>query len=115
MGIIKILFLDAIWDVVSFPIFWYSKGMVLAFRWAFREIIEIENFLGLRIWVKNILTPMYGQRDIGGRIISFFMRAFQIIVRSVIFICFSLFYFLLFLVYLALPVIAIWGIGIHIK
>ncbi len=88
--------------------------MVLALLWAGREIGEVQEFLGLDIWIKNLFKPMYGQRDIAGKIISFFMRLFQIIFRSFAFLGFSLFYVLLFLIYLALPVFIIYSAFFHL-
>ncbi len=88
--------------------------MVLALKWAGREIAGVQEFLGIDIWIKNLFKPMYGQNDIAGKIISFFMRIFQIIFRSFAFLGFSAFYCLLFLIYLALPVFAVWGVLFHL-
>ncbi|MFH1193527.1 MAG: hypothetical protein V1661_00865 [bacterium] len=114
MSILKLLFIDTILDVLYFPLWWYSRGAVLAFKWVLKEIGETENFLAVHIWVANLFRPMYGQSDIGGKIISFFMRLFQIIFRSIAFLGFSGFYFALFLVYLLLPVFVIYGISLHL-
>lgn len=86
----------------------------MALKWAGREIAGVQEFLGIDIWIKNLFKPMYGQRDIAGKIISFFMRAFQIIFRSIIFLGFSLFYILLFIIYLVLPVFAVRGVLFHL-
>lgn len=68
--------------ILYFPLWWYSKGLV-------NLLIALKNFLaseqkslGLLIWIKNIFTPMYGQYDWQGRLISFFIRLVQIILRS---------------------------------
>lgn len=114
MNILKLIFIDTILDILYFPLWWYSRGAVLAFKWALKEMGETENFLAVRIWVANLFRPMFGQRDIGGKIISFFMRLIQIIFRSAAFLGFGAFYFALFLVYLALPAFVIYGISLHL-
>ncbi|MFA5133946.1 MAG: hypothetical protein WC459_04055 [Patescibacteria group bacterium] len=114
MSILKLILIDTVLDVLYFPVWWYSKGMVFSLKWAFREIADTQNFLGVHIWIKNIFTPMYGQYDIPGRIISFFMRFFQIILRSVAFLGFASFYLLMFFVYLILPIAVFYGIITHL-
>lgn len=113
MTIIKLIFIDTVWDIIYFPIWWYSKGFLLAFKWTVRAIVETENFVALRIWIKNILTPMYGQYDWQGRIVSFFMRVFQIIFRTIIFLAGTIFYVLLFIFYLILPIVIVYFLLIH--
>jgi len=114
MSIIKLLFIDTVLDVLYFPLWWYSKGTVLALKWVFREIADTQNSLGIHIWIKNIFTPMYGQYDAMGRIISFFMRFFQIIIRSVAFLGLGAFYIILFFIYLILPIAVFYGIVVHL-
>lgn len=111
---LKLILVDTILDALYFPVWWYSRGLVLALKWAGREIAGVQEFLGIDIWIKNLFRPMYGQRDIAGKIISFFMRLFQIIFRSFVFLGFSLFYCLLFTIYLALPVAVFYGVILHI-
>ncbi|PIX12175.1 hypothetical protein COZ73_00770, partial [Candidatus Falkowbacteria bacterium CG_4_8_14_3_um_filter_36_11] len=60
-----------------------------------------EKSLALLIWIKNIGRPMYGQYDWQGRIISFFMRLIQIIIRS---------FFMLFWLALALAILGLWAL-----
>ncbi len=55
--------------------------------------------LAIAVWIKNIFTPMYGQRDWAGMIISFLTRLIQILVRMVIMV----FWFIY-----AMGVIALW-------
>ena len=61
-----------------------------------------EQSLGFFIWLKNIFTPMYGQRDWSGRLISFFIRLVQIIFRGLVLIVW---------IFLLLALIIIWLIG----
>ncbi len=74
-----------IWDVLYFPLWWYSRGLFKTLIWAKNFLAARLRGLGLLVWIKNIFTPMFGQRDWVGKLISFFMRLFQIIVRTIAF------------------------------
>ena len=69
-------------EILYFPFWWYSQGFfrLLAALWKFWR--NQEKTLGFSVWLKNIFVPMYGQRDLAGRLISFVMRSVQIVVRG---------------------------------
>ena len=50
---------------------------------------------------------MYGQRDIAGSLISFFMRVIQIIARGIVMILWTVFVIIIFVAYLAAPVFVV--------
>jgi len=114
MYFLKIIFIDTIKDVLYFPIWWYSQGLILTFRWMAGEIIATEKMIGVGIWIKNIFVPMFGQRDIQGRVVSFFMRVFQILFRFIALLGFSVFYIVIFLFYIILPLIILIGVFLHL-
>ncbi|NQV12494.1 hypothetical protein HQ524_03955 [Candidatus Uhrbacteria bacterium] len=110
---IKIFFVDLVGGLLGFPVWWYSKGLV---RW----VNGLKNFfagyssvLGVRVWVKNLFVPMYGSYDIGGRLISFFMRSVMIIIRSVGMMFLVVMTAILFAAYLILPIIVIGMVLYH--
>jgi len=80
------IFTDILTDIVFFPFWWYSFGLVKVIKNLARFVADKEKSLGLLVWIKNIFVPMYGQRDIQGKIISFFIRLIQIVFRSLILI-----------------------------
>lgn len=92
------IILQIIGEILYFPIWWYSVGFVRAAKRAFRFWRAREASLGFSIWLKNIFVPMYGQRDIASRIISFVMRLVQVIFRGII----LLFWLILVLIALSL-------------
>jgi len=55
------------------------------------------------VWIKNIFTPMYGQTDWQGKLISFFMRLFQIIFRGIVMTFWLFFTFTQIAAWIALP------------
>lgn len=100
-----------IWDFVYFPLWWYSAGFLKTLRGLGNFYRSQEASLGFFIWLKNLFTPMYGQEDFAGRIISFVIRLVQVLFRGVI-LSFNIIAGLLFLIfYLSLPgliLVAIW-------
>ena len=95
-------------DLVYFPFWWYSKGLFKVFNVLRDFIVYVFRVLGIDIWLKNLFKPMYGQRDIAGALISFFMRVFQIIVRSIAFFFVNIVAIVIGLIWLALPVFVIY-------
>jgi len=104
------LALNVIREILFFPIWWYSIGL-LSFALSLKNfIINREKELALSIWVKNIFVPMYGQRDFQGIIISIIIRFFQIIARSIIMLFWILTSIIFFIFWLIIPVFLIYQI-----
>lgn len=100
------LFQESIGSVLYYPIWWYTHGAVYAFMQYRKRVIFLSSFLAIQVWVQNWFKPMYGQYDIGGRIISFFIRTIQIIVRTCVFVIGVLFLTLWLTVwFLILPIL----------
>ena len=79
----KIL-IELVRDIIYFPLWWYYGGLKQVILTLKNFLIDRERSLALFVWIKNIHRPMYGQYDWQGRLISFFMRLIQIIVRAII-------------------------------
>lgn len=107
---IKYVAIDLIGDILYWPLWWYSKGLLKTAEFCFGEIRSQQERLGLNVWVKNIFTPMFGQYDIEGRIISFFARLVQVIVRSILLLIWSMLILILFLAYVIMPLIIVYQV-----
>lgn len=97
----KFILKEFFFDVLTFPLWWYSSGAQKAFLRMKNSIAFSVDELGVLVWIKNLFVPMYGQYDWQGRLISFFMRFFQIIFRSIgvlIWLVLSLLFFILWLI-----------------
>lgn len=105
--LLKLLFLDIIWDIVYFPIWWYSQGLLQTIKWAVLKIVNLERTLSIGVWIVNLFRPMYGQRDLAGKLISFLMRIVQIVFRGMILVFGSLCFLLLAFAWLIAPLIII--------
>lgn len=97
-------------EILYFPFWWYSVGF-------FRLVVVLAKFwrnqsrsLGFGIWIKNIFVPMYGQRDIASRLISFVMRLIQIVFRGIVLLFLFLLLFLIAVFWLAFPILLVYAL-----
>ena len=97
-------------DIFFFPVWWYTSGL-FQFLLKIKEfIVNRERGLALSVWIKNIFTPMFGQRDWQGMLISFFIRVVQIIFRGVIMIFWILLSVCLLCIWMILPILTVYEI-----
>lgn len=100
----------ALGDILYFPFWWYTGGV----KYAGGKIFNLLRFgnatLAPGIWLKNLFVPMYGQHDIQGRIISFVLRLVQIIFRGIMLFLWLTVCVALFIAWLFMPLMAIYGI-----
>jgi hypothetical protein len=107
---IKVVGKDFLLEIIYFPVWWYTRGMKKAFLFCLNKIKNGENWLGLGIWVRNILVPMFGQYDLAGRLISFAVRLVQIIARTIAMVIWVILMITLFFIWLLLPILAVYKI-----
>jgi hypothetical protein len=108
------IFIDILKDIVFFPFWWYSQGLIKTAKKLTGFVADKEKSLALFVWVKNLFVPMYGQRDFQGFIISFFIRLIQIIFRSFMLFFWTSFALALFLAWIILPATAIYEIAMQL-
>jgi hypothetical protein len=110
----KSILQDKAKEILYFPFWWYGKGLVKATKILWQKIKDTEARLGLKIWVTNLFTPMFGQRDIAGVAISFFMRVVQIIGRFFILLIWAILMAGLLFLWLVLPIFVVLAILINL-
>lgn len=115
LNVFKLIFIDLIWEIIYFPIWWYSSGLYRMAVFCLKKIKRGWYNLGLNIHFKFLFKPMYAQRDFAGRAISFFARLFTLIFKLIVFFVFLIIILLLFLLWLTLPIIIIWQIYLNSK
>src|SRR3989338_945390 len=76
------LFLSLFFEIISAPLWWYSRGLFWVMKSVGSSIADTAAAAGLGLWVRNIFVPMYGQHDVWGRIVSFIIRLPNIVGRS---------------------------------
>lgn len=101
----RILALDVIGNLLHFPIWWYSKGLLAAFRFSLNQIKAMANYFALPILFRFWFKPMFGQNDIWGRLISFGVRTVQLLVLLIGQTLWTLFVFILFLLWPLIPLV----------
>ena len=97
-------------DIFMFPLWWYSRGLMQLVLSQIKFIKNREKSLALMVWVKNIFKPMFGQTDWQGKLISFFMRVFQIIFRSIVLLFWILIAFSGLVLWIGLPILVLYQI-----
>lgn len=104
----KFILGEVVGDIFYAPIWWYSRGLFWIVRRLQLKLVNFERKLGLRLWLRTLGKPMYGQRDIAGKIISFFMRLAVLIFRSVLLLIYAVGVLLLFLLWIFVPPFTVW-------
>lgn len=111
---ISLVLIDSFRTILYFPLWWYSRGLVNTLKGSLSWTRDFEQTLGFKIWVKNLFVPMFGQRDIMGRFISFLLRLFQIITKGIVLLVFIFLQIVLIVFWLVLPVFILYMIIMHI-
>lgn len=106
----KALAQETIVSVLYFPLWWYGAGLRRVLAALGRSFTNYHAALGVSVWVKNLFTPMYGVRDITGKLISFFIRLFEILGRALVLLVWAALLGIFLMAYLALPLFALWQI-----
>ncbi len=75
---------ELIGELLYFPVWWYSHGLVLTWRSLFGQWLRLLNRLSLPILLKTMGRPMYGDYTRSGRIISFFFRILLVVSKSLV-------------------------------
>ncbi len=90
LGILTYLLFDVVLDALSLPMWWYTKGLLGVVIFFVGQTHLMIQSIGLGIWLKSMFKPMYGERSVQGRIISFFMRLVVLIWKLLFFIVWTL-------------------------
>ncbi|MFH1461102.1 MAG: hypothetical protein ABIF84_01645 [Patescibacteria group bacterium] len=105
---IKDIFLDTVWEIVYFPIWWYSRGLKKAGFFCWQMLKNGWRALALSILLKSFFKPMFGQRGWDAYLLSFFARAWQLSWRFLLIGFWLLFGFLILLIWVGLIPFVIW-------
>ena len=107
---IKYLATDIILDIITFPIWWYSHGLVTASQRFIRHLKLGLQVTGLKIWLLNLAKPMFGDTTWQGRLVSFAIRFIFLILRSLLMLIWLIFSLAILLIWLVLPPLIIYMI-----
>jgi len=108
---VKYIAIEIIWDIIYFPIWWYTKGLMRAANYCLNSAnFHIHRRLALGVWLRSMFKPMYGDYSREGRIISFFMRLVVLVYKLIATGLWLILLFVLFLLWLVLPLLIIYYI-----
>lgn len=110
----KFIFLDLLGDMFYFPFWWYTRGLWRGALATMRRIGTHEANLGVILWTRNIFVPMFGQKDVVGRLISLVMRFAQIVGRGVALLLLTFYEMILFFLWIIAPIFVVWQILYHL-
>lgn len=106
---IRYLAYEIIWDILYFPIWWYTKGLARVTEYCLSSArFHIQRRLALGLWLSSMFKPMYGDYTKEGRIISFFMRLVVLFGKLVSLVFLLLFLFFVFIAWILLPVLIVY-------
>lgn len=105
---IKYIVVGVVADVLYFPVWWYTKGLARLVRFCYERILQTASNLALGIWLRNMFTPMFGQYDWQGRLISFMVRIVMLIYKLVVFAIWILLILVLAVGWVIAPVLVGW-------
>lgn len=101
------IFKRIILDLLYFPLWWYTRGLLRILRWGRETIANAERQLALGIWLKAMFKPMFQDYTWEGRLVSFFMRAMLLIFKMVMFGAWVIAVAVMICMWLALPIAAL--------
>ncbi len=102
-------FQDLLRLILSYPFWWYTKGLLSVLRWSINSLKSWVAFFGLGVWIKNLFVPMYGDNSFTGRAISVFIRFFVIIFQAIAVLGISIMIFSILVAYVLVLPISITG------
>ncbi len=108
------MLIELVLDIVYFPIWWYTAGARHALLFCVGLVRQGNMQMAPGLWLKNIFVPMFGQYDWQGRIVSFMMRFFNVIFRSIGLFVWTLVCFVLFVLGVIFPMFVIYMLLIAI-
>lgn len=107
----KYLAVEILWDIVYFPVWWYTKGLKRVYDFCINSAtFHIQRRVALGIWLKSMFKPMYGDTTKEGKIISFFMRIVVLFWKLGSTVLWLFILFLLFLGWIVLPLVILYYI-----
>lgn len=104
---VKFIATDIFGSVIYFPVWWYTVGAWNVIELLLQELRGFAQGYNLKVLFQFLLTPMFGQYDIEGRIISFFVRIVHFFVLTIFTLCYSIILLFLLAAWLLLPVFVV--------
>lgn len=102
-----ILFQQIAVDILEFPLWWYTRGLVLFGRTFFWPLVYYNQFFALPVLAVNLTQPLFGDYTRSGRILSVCVRIGHFLVLGTAFVMVSAALVVAYLFWVFLPLIAV--------
>lgn len=99
------ILIDIVVDILYFPLWWYTKGLIHVSRVSWNWVRFVNSHFAPALWLKNVFVPMFGQTDWEGRVVSFFVRLGNVMIRSLFLLCSLVLIFFTYLLWPLVPII----------
>ena len=109
----KYFFGDLVGGIVLFPVWWYTRGLLVAAKGAAGAFASANRNIGFTVWLKNLFVPMYGETELSGRLVSFGVRLGVLGFRGLGVLAWGTTGILMFFVHLVALPLAVIGILYH--
>jgi hypothetical protein len=106
---------DMLWEIIYFPFWWYTRGLVLIAAFCGRFLSHQEKSLAIALRLKNLGRPLYEGQGFFWILASFWVRIFQIIWRSLIMLFWIIGILIFLYFWIMLPIVAAYGIYIELS
>ncbi len=64
---------------------WYAGGFFIASHIVMNVFGGLESFFALRITMKNLFVPLFGDSGLVGRVLGFLLRSLRILIAAVVY------------------------------
>jgi len=98
------LFKRFIYRLKEFLRHWYIKSFFIYTNFIVSFLERLDQVLALKITLRHIFQPLYGDYSILGHILGFIFRSSRIIVASFIYLCIILLAIGVYVIWLLLPI-----------
>lgn len=112
---LKAVLLGTIADFLYTPIWWYTGGLLRQLKGVWQSFVSHQEALAIDVWLKNLFVPMYGQYDVAGRLISFFVRFAQIVGRFIMITIWAIILLMWLSIWILLPIALAYFIVFEVK
>jgi len=102
---IRALFWETLKSAVSAPLVYYTLGLKYTARAVYQRLVYFERYFALKLSVKTLFTPLYGDYTRSGRVVGFLMRSFLLFSRTIAFLAVAAVLLLFFVLYGIFPLL----------
>ncbi|MBT4542117.1 MAG: hypothetical protein HN726_00220 [Candidatus Magasanikbacteria bacterium] len=102
--ILQRMAIEFILDILYFPLWWFTGGIRFILGYCRNLLASANAWLVPGLWARYIFVPMFGQYDWQGRIVSFFVRFMNVVIRSFLMLLWLFVQAIIVMIWIAFPI-----------